>query len=237
MFDFDGTLSKIAKTPKDAYLKKSTKDLLENLSKDFYIAIISGRSLFDIKSKVGLPNLIYAGNHGLEWQIGKNKKNIKISAEQIKSLSAVKKEFQIITSKFKSLLLEDKSLTLSLHYRLLDSKDRSKFLNEVSKITSSIKKENIFSVTRSKKTIEIRPSVAWDKGIFANFLVKYLESKNHYSLLAFYVGDAQTDEDAFRALQKGITVRMGKKQQSLAHYFIKTNEIDKFLSWFVRRTK
>lgn len=234
MFDFDGTLSKIAKTPKEAYLKKSTRDLLKKLSKDFHIAIISGRTLSDVKSKVRLPNLIYAGNHGLEWQIGKTRKNIKIPAKHLKSLLAVKKEFKIIASKYQGLLLENKHLTLSLHYRLLDKKYVSKFLKEVSKIIYSIKKDNIFSVIRSKTTIEICPKVAWNKGVFADFLVKYLRDKKHQPLIAFYIGDAQTDEDAFRTLQKGITVHMGKKKKSSARYFIKANEIDKFLSWLFK---
>ena len=104
-------------------------------------------------------------------------------------------------------------------------------MKEVSKILSSIKKDNIFSSARAKKTIEICPKVNWNKGIFADFLVRYLEKKKRHSLSAFYIGDAQTDEDAFMVLRKGITVRMGRKEKSSARYFIKTNEIDKLLSW------
>ncbi|MCX6721332.1 MAG: trehalose-phosphatase [Candidatus Staskawiczbacteria bacterium] len=231
MFDFDGTLSKIAKTPKDAYLKKSTRDLLKKLSKDFYIAVISGRALFDVKSKVGLPNLIYAGNHGFEWQIGAKKQSAKISPGIRKKLLSTKKNLRKLIAHYPGAFLEDKLSTLSVHFRLLDKKNSRSLIQ---KIISVLRKEKSLRAIKGKKVIEIRPKINWNKGTFVKFLVKYLEKKNHCHFATFYVGDDKTDEDAFKALRKGITVRVGKKKQSSADYFVKASEINKLLLQLVR---
>ncbi|MBI5298673.1 MAG: trehalose-phosphatase, partial [Deltaproteobacteria bacterium] len=66
--DFDGTLSPIAGDPNDAILPPDVKRWLQKLSKkrNIKIGIVTGRALPDIKQKVGLKNIIYAANHGME---------------------------------------------------------------------------------------------------------------------------------------------------------------------------
>src|SRR4030042_2411457 len=68
--DFDGTLAPIADTPQKAVLPKSTRTILERLSKNprCTVCIISGRALKDIKKIVGIKKITYVGNHGLEAQ-------------------------------------------------------------------------------------------------------------------------------------------------------------------------
>ena len=68
ILDYDGTLTPIAPTPAMATLPAETKNLLERLSNhpDVFIAVVSGRSLQDVKAMVGIEGITYAGNHGLE---------------------------------------------------------------------------------------------------------------------------------------------------------------------------
>src|SRR5581483_11874786 len=70
MLDFDGTLSPLAESPTKAVLPKKVKQDLQKYSKRFPVAIVSGRALGDIRAKIGLKNLTYSGNHGLELQTG-----------------------------------------------------------------------------------------------------------------------------------------------------------------------
>jgi trehalose 6-phosphate synthase/phosphatase len=51
-----------------AIIPNETKRVLERLSNcpDVYVAIISGRGVTSVKSMVGIENITYAGNHGLE---------------------------------------------------------------------------------------------------------------------------------------------------------------------------
>ena len=68
LLDYDGTLAPIASHPDLTVLPDETKQILERLSKmpDVFMGIITGRSIPDIKQKVGIPDITYAGNHGLD---------------------------------------------------------------------------------------------------------------------------------------------------------------------------
>ena len=68
LLDYDGTLAPIAPHPDMAIIPNETQRVLERLSNcpDVYVAIISGRSIVSVKSMVGIDNITYAGNHGLE---------------------------------------------------------------------------------------------------------------------------------------------------------------------------
>ncbi len=68
LLDYDGTLSPIASHPDLAVIPPETKKVLERLAKnpDVFIAIISGRSVDNVKKMVGIEGITYAGNHGLE---------------------------------------------------------------------------------------------------------------------------------------------------------------------------
>ena len=68
LLDFDGTLSEIASSPEVAVLRPGNAALLEDLSRrsGYAVGVISGRSLDDVAERVGVPGLVYAGNHGLE---------------------------------------------------------------------------------------------------------------------------------------------------------------------------
>jgi trehalose-6-phosphatase len=66
--DFDGTLTPIVNDPTEVWLEASTRDALARLSRksDIVTTIISGRAIDDLSMRVSLPDIIYAGNRGLE---------------------------------------------------------------------------------------------------------------------------------------------------------------------------
>ena len=66
--DYDGTIVPIRPKPGLAVISKRAKNLLRELSQTTQckLAVISGRSVKDICRMVGLKNVIYGGNHGLE---------------------------------------------------------------------------------------------------------------------------------------------------------------------------
>jgi trehalose 6-phosphate phosphatase len=66
--DFDGTLASLAPRRGLARLESETRTVLQSLAEDhrFAVAIVSGRSLRDLKRRSAMPNVVYAGNHGLE---------------------------------------------------------------------------------------------------------------------------------------------------------------------------
>lgn len=234
--DYDGTLTPIVDTPKQALLPQKTKNLLKELAKNplVRIAIISGRSLSDIKRMVDLKNIIYAGNHGLELEGPKINFRSPVSARYQKAVKKIKKSLQKKISPFKGVFLEDKGLTLSLHYRLADKRDlpliKAAFREAI--IIPRIK--GCLNVSFGKKVFEIRPPLPWGKGkIVLWLLARRLFMLKKKQVFSIYIGDDTTDEDAFKEIGKrGLTIFVGKPRASKAEYFLHSpREVFRFLSF------
>jgi len=230
MFDFDGTLTPIVDTPEIADLSEESRRLLKNLSRhpNFTVAIISGRALKDLQDKVGIPEIIYAGNHGLEIQ-GPDLAFVHPIKEEVKPVLriialALKKTLGAI----RGAIIEDKGLTLSVHYRLVDDQE----IDEVKDILDST--VGVAAVlgkvrtTSGKMVYEVRPAVPWDKGKAVKLLMKrYGKGGWKSGLLPLYIGDDLTDEDAFKVIENygGITIYVGEgNNQSAASYYLKSTE-------------
>ncbi|PIP20018.1 MAG: trehalose-phosphatase [Candidatus Omnitrophica bacterium CG23_combo_of_CG06-09_8_20_14_all_40_11] len=226
--DYDGTLTPIVSTPGKAFISQEVKELLIELSRSpkCKLAIISGRALKDIKNKVGLKNIIYVGNHGLEIEGPKIKFASPISPRCRAGLEHIKSDLTQKLYSIKGAILEDKGLSISIHYRLVDKKDIQEFLSIFNEISAPYIVRGKIKVNSGKKVYEIRPPVMWDKGKVVLWLLarqQFLLEKN--KILPVYIGDDVTDEDAFRALKKkGLTIFVGEQGNSEAQYYLKTTE-------------
>lgn len=238
--DFDGTLAPIVSTPEKAVLPEAAKKLLKRISENpkIRLAFISGRSLDDIKSKIGIKNAIYAGNHGLQLEGPKIKFEPLILPRYHMIADRIKKELGQKISRIQGAFLEDKGLTLSLHYRLAKRKDIS-VLKKIFKETVILYLvRNKIRVKSGKMVIEVRPQVEWDKGkVVLWLLARSLFASKGEGILPVYIGDDVTDEDAFRAIKnKGLAIFVGKPKKSHAQYYLKDhNEVQDFLERILER--
>jgi len=231
--DYDGTLTPIVESPAKALISKQTKHLLKSLSSNYRckLAIISGRALHDIKKKIGIRNIIYSGNHGLEIEGPSIRFEVPVSFNYKTVIKQIKKQLNKRLSPINGILLEDKGFSLSLHYRLVDKK-RIPFVKTTFNEVVSPYLNNKIKIKTGKKVFEIRPAVEWDKGEVALWLLNRL--KLHFGnrqILPIYIGDDVTDEDAFKALKdKGLTIFVGTTKKSHAKYHLKnTKEVFEFL--------
>jgi len=234
LLDYDGTLTPIVQTPSKAIIHKATKGLLQKLSRSLYckIGIISGRKLEDIKNIVGVDGITYAGNHGLEIQGPKIKFESQVSPRLKLIICNIATDMKKQLSGIKGALIEDKGLTLSIHYRLVDKKYLPSFDNIFSKVINPYIVRDKIQVNAGKKVYEIKPPVKWDKGkVVLWFLARQQFISGGKNVLPIYIGDDITDEDAFKALKrKGLTVFVGRPGNSKADYYLKnTEEVTKFL--------
>jgi trehalose-phosphatase len=226
--DYDGTLTPIAETPDKALISREAKDLLNKLSKKSHcsVAIISGRSLSDIKGLVGLKDIIYAGNHGLEIEGPKIKFESQVSPRLKSIIRNIYEDAVTRFSKIKGVLIEDKGLTISVHYRLVDEKDTQEFLSIFNEITDPYIVRDKIKINFGKKVYEIRPPVMWDKGKVVLWLLarqQFLSGEN--KIFPVYIGDDITDNDAFKVLKnKGLTIFVGESNVSDASYYLKDTE-------------
>ncbi|MFC1984761.1 trehalose-phosphatase, partial [Chloroflexota bacterium] len=124
--------------------------------------------------------------------------------------------------------VERKRFGIAVHYRQVDRTkldELEKRFDEVLSHYTELRK------TTGKEIFELRPNIEWDKG---KALVSLLESLYTESnrVLPIYIGDDDTDEDAFRAISdRGITLVVGTgKRQTAAHYALRdTEEVAQFL--------
>lgn len=218
-FDFDMTLASLAKNPADAFLPASTRQLLIHLSKKIPIGIISGRALSDIMGRVNIPGIMYAGNHGAEWAIGNQKYVIPFHEE---TLQMSREKLQELASQFpEDTFLEDKKYTIAFHYRMA----RKEMIPSIEKALESLSWQDVF-IRWSKMTFEVRSMSDWNKWSVCLTMMEHIKT----SVTPMYIGDDLTDEDAFKTLSQGITIRVGHNDTSHAQYYLENQkEIDVFL--------
>jgi len=232
--DYDGTLTPIVENPAKALISKKTRDLLKKLSANpvCTTAIVTGRSAKDIKGKIGIKNIIYASNHGLQIQGPKISFIAPLPADFRKVLRKIKSRLKNTFRSVKGIILEDKKVTLSVHYRLVNNQYVSFVVWILLKITTRHIHKKEIVVDFGKKVFEIKPPIDWNKGS----AILWLSNKHESAfldrpILPIYIGDDTTDEDAFNALKdKGLTIFVGHPKKSHAKYYLEnTKEVFKFL--------
>lgn len=221
--DYDGTLTPIVERPALAKLSSEEKELLSDLMalEDVKIAIVSGRSLADLKERVGVKGLLYAGNHGLEFE-GPSIRFVHPEALAAKHL--MQKAARGLQEAFKEvpgILVEHKVFTISVHYRKLPEEKVPEAKAVFSKILLPYVKSSKVILKEGKKVWEIRPSTRWHKGTLVLWLLARVLARSSKKVLPIYVGDDQTDEDAFKAVrQRGLGVKVieNKDEPTRARY-------------------
>lgn len=221
--DYDGTLTPIVSTPDKAVISDEMRSLIIKLKDHIPVAVISGRALNDIKDRVGIEDIIYAGNHGAEIWDGKKaiisqgtKKDRRLLEEALEKL---KKE----TSYIKGILIEDKGITASLHFRSVNVRQ----VGDIFRIFERLAKEyeDKLRFILGKKVFEIRPVNIWNKGDAVSWIMENM-GKHRFPI---YIGDDTTDEDAYNSLNnRGLSISIGGSAN--ADYYIQNQgEIKQFL--------
>ena len=227
--DYDGTLVPFVQNPAKAQLDEQIRETLARISRKrlVTVTIISGRSVSDIHSRVGLEGVTYAGNHGLEI-CGNGFNFIEPTAAAVRQqLAQLSRKLAAVLRDIDGTVVEYKGLTTTIHYR-------QAAMREVGKIESAVQAEvagaNSFRTASSKMAIEVVPRTGWHKGKAAIWINERLGG----TPLSVYLGDDETDEDAFRVLPDGITVRVGSCAATSARYRVAdAPAVHEFLTWLV----
>lgn len=227
--DFDGTLAPLADHPKDVYLSAATRQALAALAgrEGLALAIISGRERGDLQTRIGLPGLVYAGNHGLEIS-GPGLTFVEpAAAGQTEAVQRLAAELRSRLTAVPGAFVEDKGLTLSVHYRQVAADAAEEVRHIVHAVLAAT--NHPFHLTMGDKVFEIRPRVDWNKGNAIRWIQEQVADPK---ALVVYLGDDATDEDAFAALADGVTVKIGQPAETAAHYCLDSPaEVLAFLKW------
>lgn len=226
MLDFDGTLSPFSDHPADAALSPATRQAVRAAASMMPTAIISGRMLSDIKRRVGIHGIAYAGSHGREWEVRGKRHEAPVSRRAETALRAARAALQAIADGYPALIRERKAHSIAFCDRPLTPSERRAWRRKALRASKPFLGEHL-RLLDADHTIEIAAGPEWTKGECALLLWEKL-GKNR---LPVYIGDSLTDEDAFRALTDGITIRIGRKKSSAARYVLRRrSDIDELLS-------
>ena len=199
LLDFDGTLSEIAASPEEAVLRPGNAVTLDELSRHpkCTVGIISGRALDDVSCRVGVPGLVYAGNHGLEIDgPGLQYLHPDVTAA-LPAIAWAARQLETALLKLPGAFVENKGLTLTVHYRQTPAEHHDVVAAAFYNTVRSPVAAGRCRVTAAKSALELRPAVDWDKGRALALIWERLAP----DAFPIYVGDDATDEDAFRAAQ------------------------------------
>jgi len=228
--DYDGTLTPIVSRPELAICPPELKRLLETLRDlpGITLAVISGRSLEDLQERIGVSDIVYVGNHGLEMAYPDGKRKNRVSSTRTKELGKITQNLRTSLKDIPGILFEEKGPILSVHYRNVHSRFSGR-IPEV--LTAELQRwKDRWRIASGKMVLEIRPNVYFHKGEAVREILTTFPSQG---CLPIYLGDDQTDEDAFRVLKgKGISVFVGSESlPSEADFFLRDpDEVHEFLS-------
>lgn len=227
--DYDGTLTPIVARPELALLSDAMRQILRRLSARCTVAIVSGRDLADVRRLVGLDGLVYAGSHGFDIA---GPEGLRIEHERSADFTAAVERaattLKPLLASLPGALVEPKRYAVAVHYRLVDPSEVPRVEAAVDGVLASVPG---LRKTRGKMVFELRPDFDWDKGKAVLWLLDALKLTGP-DVLPFYVGDDETDEDAFRALRAdGVTIFVGTPAATAAQYWLADpDEVAAFLS-------
>jgi trehalose 6-phosphate phosphatase len=219
-FDYDGTLAPISSNPDRAPMRARTRRLLGAVADRYPCIVISGRARSDLATWLsGVPVWHLSGNHGLEpW------------AEDAAYAARVNRwEHQLAQrlEQYPGIVIENKTYSLTVHYR--HARPHRAAVRAVQSALGCLRAARLI---RGKEAVSVLPRDSVHKGDALHRARRLLHCD-----LAIYVGDDDTDEDAFTGTSTGavLGVRIGAKQRSKARFYLKDQvEIDAFLDKLIK---
>ncbi|XP_042435978.1 probable trehalose-phosphate phosphatase 6 isoform X2 [Zingiber officinale] len=239
--DYDGTLSPIVDDPDCAFMSDAMREAVRDVARHFPTAIVSGRCRDKVFNFVQLRELYYAGSHGMDIKGPSKQTKRTNSKDKSVSFQPASEHLPMIDEVYKTLVektnsisgsrIENNKFTLSVHFRCVDEKKWSSLTDQVRAV---VKDYPQLTLTVGRKVLEIRPTIKWDKGKALEFLLESLGFADCSNVFPVYIGDDNTDEDAFRVLHErgqgvGILVSKVAKKTKASFSLRDPTEVKEFL--------
>ncbi len=217
--DYDGTLTPIVQRPEDAVLSTEMQEVLKECASMFAVAAVSGRDMDDLRSRINIDNLIYAGSHGFrisgpDGMYMEHEKSQEILPELNKMEDKLNQVFHGTVS---GVQVERKRYAIAIHYRNAQEEDIPFIKKKVSEI---VENSTGFKAGEGKKILEIKPDIEWHKGKAVLWILEKLKLTDKNKYIPIYIGDDVTDEDAYESLKDwGIGIQVGPGAKPTAARF------------------
>jgi trehalose-phosphatase len=225
--DYDGTLTPIVSHPQDAWLSESMRQTLRSVAARVPVAILSGRDLDDVRGRVLVDGIVYAGSHGFDIA-GAGGLRRELGATYLPVLDSAETELREALDETPGAQLERKHFSVAAHYRNVNESEAVKIALAMDAVAARHRELRRMD---GKKVYELLPDIDWDKGKAVLWLLETLDLESR-NVLPIYIGDDRTDEDAFGALEKrGVAILVSEQPQSTkARYLLQDPaEVERFL--------
>jgi trehalose 6-phosphate phosphatase len=224
-FDVDGTLVGLERKPEAVVVSDGLRRLLECLitATDGALALVSGRTIAQLDSLFKPLVFSASGVHGLERRLLPG--GVCRAMEAADALGDARAELAAFTKVHPGTLLEDKGLTLALHYRMA-AEHREKAAELVRKLVSA-DPENL-TLLEGKMVFELKPP-GFDKG---RAIADFMQEPPFQGRRPIFAGDDVTDEAGFRTIKQmnGIAIRIGADDRPTEAVF-GIESVEAMLSW------
>jgi trehalose 6-phosphate synthase/phosphatase len=235
--DYDGTLTPLRDHPAKAKLGTPMRRALQACieREDTDVAIVSGRALDDVRGFAPNERITFAGNHGLEISGPGMEPFIHEDLVHFRARSeALADTLEVVAAD--GAWVERKGPTLTYHFRAVPENAREAMVAEAREIIA----EAGYLPRDAHCAVEARPPIGWDKGraVLHILRTRYGQAWSE-RVRVVYVGDDQTDEDAFRFLSGlAMTFRVGSADTptSAARRLPDVAAVRVLLEWLAQRT-
>jgi len=228
--DYDGSLTPIMDDPASATLGPEGREILTRLVGVAPVAVISGRGLDDVRSHVSVEGITYSGSHGFEIMSADGfifeQPDVRAVVPQ---LDEAEKSLLDEVHGLPGVTIERKPFAIAVHTRRAETEEARSGAHELAERVGSDHPNLV--LRGGKEVIELRPAIDWDKGRAVAHLLEMLPE----GAVPLYIGDDETDEDAFAEVRRsfgvGILVGNARGADTWAKYTLTgTEETLRFLS-------
>lgn len=219
--DLDGTLAPIAERPEDVRPDPRRTGLLERLSGELEgrLAVVSGRSLDDIDHILEGRVTPVAAVHGL---VRRDVNGVIGQAAPHPALAAAREAICAFAAQDPNLIVEDKGLSLTLHYRLAP-----RFGQAARDLVDGLARETGLAYQPGDMVAELRTPGA-SKG---DSIRAFMSEQPFAGAMPVFLGDDFTDEHGFFAVRAlgGYGILVGPERRTTASY--RMADVDAALAW------
>ena len=219
LLDYDGTLAEIVDDPDRALPHPRATDVLGGLAERYPLRVLTGRRVADLARLLPVPQLVAIGVHGLEeGRLGAGVHS-RLDDDSQELIAAARVRLPHI----EGVRIEDKGEAIALHYR--QARDEERVLSKLREWAGSL--PDGLELVWGKKVVEVRPG-GFDKGRAASEI-----AARHPGTTPVMIGDDTTDEDAFRVLADGVTVKVGDGESAARYRLAGVDEVVAYLERYL----
>jgi len=230
--DYDGTLADFDPDPTIPRPSPRTAELLAKLATraDLSLGIVSGRRISDLRTRTQLPSRVYlAGLHGMEIEIGSRRwqhPDLDGARQYVRMLY---ERLDDVHDVVEGLVLEDKHASVAVHVRAVPPDLRAAAIERADRCAEEWLTAGKLRRLTGSHVVEYLPNIAAHKGEATQWIIEDVETRCAQRAWTVFIGDDVTDEDAFRAIKRGIGVLVGARETQAAHRVADTREVEALL--------